>query len=150
MPAGTDDDSGWMDDLPADHPPLCPVLLLLLSSSVRSNSLRPHRLQYTRLPCPSPSPGVCSNSCQRCHLTISSSVIPLFLLPSVFPSIRIFSNELALRIKWPKYWSFSFSISPSDEYLGLISFRIDWFDLLAVQGDSQESSLAPPFESINS
>ena len=59
---------------------------------------------------------------------------PLLLMLSVFPSIRIFSNELALCIRWPKYWSFSFSISPSNEYLGLISFRIDWFDLLAVQG----------------
>ena len=56
------------------------------------------------------------------------------LLPSVFPSIRVFSNELALPIRWPKYWSFSFSISPSNEYSGLISFRIDWLDLLAVQG----------------
>ena len=59
---------------------------------------------------------------------------PLFLLPSIFPSIRVFSNELALDIRLPKYWSFSFSISPSCEYSGLISFRIDWFDLLAVQG----------------
>ena len=59
---------------------------------------------------------------------------PLLLLPSVFPSIRVFSNESALRIRWPKYWSFNFSISPSNEYSGLISFRIDWFDLLAVQG----------------
>ena len=59
---------------------------------------------------------------------------PLLLLPSIFPSIRVFSNELALCIRWPKYWSFSFSISPSNEYSGLISFRIDWFDLLAVQG----------------
>ena len=59
---------------------------------------------------------------------------PLFLLPSVFPSIRVFSNELVLRIRWPKYWSFSFSISPSNEFLGLISFRMNWFDLLAVQG----------------
>ena len=58
----------------------------------------------------------------------------LFLLPSIFPSIRVFSNEMALRISWPKYWGFSFSISPSNEYLGLISFRIDWFDILAVQG----------------
>ena len=57
----------------------------------------------------------------------------LLLLPSIFPSIRVFSNELALRIRWPKYWSFSFSISPSNECLGLLSFRIDWFDLLAVQ-----------------
>ena len=59
---------------------------------------------------------------------------PLLLLPSIFPSIRVFSNESALHIRWPKYWSFSFSISPSNEYSGLISFRIDWFDLLAVQG----------------
>ena len=59
---------------------------------------------------------------------------PLHLLPSIFPSIRIFSNELSLCIRWPKYWSFSFSISPSNEYSGLISFKIDWFDLLAVQG----------------
>ena len=59
---------------------------------------------------------------------------PLLLLPSVFPSIRVFSNELALCIRWPKYWSINFSISPSNEYLRLISFRIDWFDLLAVQG----------------
>ena len=81
--------------------------------------------------------GVCSNSCalsQWCYLTISSSFCPLLLLPSIFPSIRVFSNELALRIRWPKYWSFSFSISPSNEYSRLISFRIDWFDLLAVQG----------------
>ena len=59
---------------------------------------------------------------------------PLLLLPSIFPSIRVFSNEEALHIRWPKYWSFSFSISPSNKYSGLISFRIDWFDLLAVQG----------------
>ena len=59
---------------------------------------------------------------------------PLFLLPSIFPSIRVFSNESALHIRWPKYWSFSFSISPSNEYSGLISFRRDWLDLLAVQG----------------
>ena len=59
---------------------------------------------------------------------------PLFLLPSIFPSIRVFSNELALQIRWPKYWSFSFNISPSNEYSGLISFRIDWFDLLEIQG----------------
>ena len=62
---------------------------------------------------------------------------PLLFLPSIFPSIKVFSNESAPRIKWPKYWSFSFSISPSNEYLGLISFRIDWFDLLAVQGSLQ-------------
>ena len=62
---------------------------------------------------------------------------PLLLLPSIFPSIRVFSNESALRIRWPKYWNFSFNISPSNEYSGLISFRIDWFDLLAVQGTTR-------------
>ena len=74
---------------------------------------------------------------------------PLLLLPSVFPSIRILSNELVLCIWWPKYWSFSFSISSSNEYSGLICFRMDWLDLLAVQGDSQESSPTPQYKSIN-
>ena len=74
---------------------------------------------------------------------------PLFLPPSIFPSIRGFSHELVLRIRWPKYWRFSFSISPSNEYSGLISFRMDWFDLLAVQG-TLESSAIPQFKSINS
>ena len=60
---------------------------------------------------------------------------PLLLLPSIFPSIRVFSNELVLRMRWPEYWSFSFGISPSNEYSGLISFRIDWLDLLEVQGN---------------
>ena len=85
---------------------------------------------------PSLSPGACSNSCPLswwCYPTISSCR-PLLLLPSIFPSIRVFSNESALHIKWPKCWSFSFSISPSNEYSGLISFRMDWLDLLAVQG----------------
>ena len=87
-----------------------------------------------RLPCPSPTPGACSNSWPLrlwCHPAISSSVIPLLLLPSIFPSIRVFFNESVLHIKWSKYWSFSFSISPSNEYSGLISFRTDWFNLLA-------------------
>ena len=75
---------------------------------------------------------------------------PLLLLPSIFPSIRVFSNESFLPIGWPKYWRFSFSISPSNEYPGLISFRRDWFDLLAVQGTLQESSPTPQFKSINS
>ena len=73
---------------------------------------------------------------------------PLLLLPSVFPSIRVFASESVLCIRWPKYWSFSFSISPSNEYSGMISFRIDWFDLLA--RDSQESTPTPQFKSINS
>ena len=80
------------------------------------------------------------------HLTHSH---PLLLLPSIFPSIRVFSNQLALRIRWPKYWSFSFSISYSSEYSEFISFAIDWFVLLAFKG-TLESSLAPQFKSINS
>jgi len=75
---------------------------------------------------------------------------PLVLLPSILPSIRVFSNESALCIRWPKYWSFSFSISPSNEYSGLISFRIDWLDLFAIQGTLKESCPAPQFKSINS
>ena len=75
---------------------------------------------------------------------------PLLLLPSIFPSIRVFSNEPVLRIRWPKYWRFSFSISPSNEYSGLISFRMDWLDLLAVQETLQESSPTQQFKSINS
>ena len=73
---------------------------------------------------------------------------PLILLPSIFPSIRAFSSEPVLRIRWPKYWSFSFSVSPSNEYSGLISFRIDWFDLLAVQG-TLKSLPKPQFQNIN-
>ena len=94
-----------------------------------------HGLQHTWPPCPSPSAEVCPSSCpllQWCHPAISSSDT-LLLLPSIFPSLRDFSNELAVRIRWPKYWSFNFSISPSNEYSGLISLKIDWFDL-AVQG----------------
>ena len=74
---------------------------------------------------------------------------PLLLLPSIFPSIRVFSNESALRIRWPKYWSFSFSISSSNEHPGLISFKEDWLDLLAVQG-TLKSSPTPQFKRINS
>ena len=87
-------------------------------------------------PCPLLSPGVCSNSCalsRWCH-PIISSCLPVLLPPSVFPSIMVFSNESALCIRWPEYWSFSFNISPFSEESGLISFRIDWFDLLTVQG----------------
>ena len=102
--------------------------------SVMSDSLWLHELQHIRPPCLSPTPGVNLNSCPLswwCHPTISSSVIPL---PSIFPSIRVFSNESALHIRCPKYCSFSFNISPSNEYPGLISFSMDWLDLLAVQG----------------
>ena len=96
-----------------------------------SNSLRPHGLQHNRPPCPSTTPRVYSNSCPSSHLIFCR---PLLLLPSIFPGTRVFSNESALRIRWPKYWSFSFNINPSNEHPGLISFRIDWLDLLAVQG----------------
>ena len=92
--------------------------------------------RYCRPPCPS-SPRGCSNSCPlswRCDPTISSAAFNLLFLPSVSPSIRVFSNESAIHIRWQKFWIFSFSISPSNEFSGLISFRIDWFDLLAVQG----------------
>ena len=105
----------------------------LFSHEVVSNSLQLHRLQHAGLPCPSPSLRVCSYSyllSQWCHPTLSSCH-PLLLLPSIFPSIKIFSNESALRIRCPTCWNFS--ISPSNEYSGLVSFRIDWFDLLAVQ-----------------
>ena len=107
------------------------------SCSVVSKSLRPCGPQQDRLPCPSPTPGACSNSCplnQWCYPTFSSSCRPLLLLPSIFPGTRVISNELTLCIRWPQYWSFSFSIGPSNEYSGLIFFRIDWFDLFAVQG----------------
>ena len=110
---------------------------LQFSRSVVSDSLRPHELQHPRPPCPSPSPGVHTNSCplsRRCHPAISSLCRPLFLLPPIPPSIRVFSNESTLCMWWPKYWSFSFSIIPSKEHPGLISFRMDWVDLLAVQG----------------
>ena len=103
------------------------------SHSAMSDPLWPHRLHHARLPCPSPTPRACSDLCassQWCHPTIFQ---PLLLLTSIFPCIKVFSSESALHITWPKYWSFSFSISPSNEYSGLISFRIDWFDLLAVQ-----------------
>ena len=106
------------------------------SCSVMPDSLRPHGLQHPRPPCPSPAPRVYPNSCpssQWCHPTITSCH-PLLLQPSIFPSIRVFSNESALRIRWPKYWSFSFNISSSNEHPGLLSFRMDWLDLLAVQG----------------
>ena len=109
---------------------------LLFSSSVVSDSLWPPGLQQARLPCPSPSPRACLNSCPLVSDAIHPShfLSSALLLPSIFPSISVFSNGSALHITWPKYRSFSFSISPSNVYSGSISFRMDWFDLLAVQG----------------
>ena len=117
------------------------------SHSVVSDSLQPH----ARPPCPSPTPGGHSNSCQT-HVSdaiqpshpLSSPSLPTFNLSQH----RVFSSKSILHIRWPKYWSLSFSISPSDEYSGLISFRMEWFDL-AAQG-TQESSPTPQFKSINS
>ena len=100
-----------------------------------SNSLWPHGLQHTRLPSPSPTPRACLNSypsSRWCHLTISSSDLPFSCLQS-FPASGSFPMSQLFRVKWPKYWSFSFSISPSNKYLRLISFRMDCLDLLAVQ-----------------
>ena len=106
-------------------------------SSVQSlsrDSLQPHGLQHARPPCPSQTPRVYSCPLSWwCHPAISPSV-PFLLLPSIIPSIRVFSNESALPIRWQKYWSFSLNISPSNEHPGLISFRMEWLDLLAVQG----------------
>ena len=114
---------------------LCYGKTVVVIHSIMSNSLWPHGLQHARLPCPSLSPRVDSTPCsliRGCHPTISSSVShlilcrPLLLLPSIFPSIRLFSNESALHIKWPKYWSINFSIRPSNEISGSVFFRIDW------------------------
>ena len=112
-------------------------LSVQFSRSVMSDSLRPHEPQHARPPCPSPNSRslpklmsiesvMPSNHLILCH--------PLLLLPPIPSSIRVFSNESTLRMRWPKYWSFTFSISPSNEHPGLISFRMDWLDLLAVQG----------------
>ena len=103
------------------------------SCSVVSNSLQPHEPQHAGPPCPSPTPGAMSieSVMPSNHLILCR---PLLLLPSIFPSIRVCSNESALCVGWPKHWNFSFSISPSSAYAELISLRIDWFDLLSVQG----------------
>ena len=128
-------------DIPAKyHPILTP---LLFSHHDMSDSFQPHGLQQDRLPCPSPSLGACWNSCPLswwCHPTISASVVPFsscllsFPASGSFPMSQFFTS--------PKYWSFSSSISSSNEYSGLISFRIDWFDLLAVQGTLKSSSIS--------
>jgi len=103
-----------------------------------SKPLRSHEPQHTRPPCPSPTPRVHPKSYPTSPLMMPSNHLilccPLLFLLSIFPRIRVFSNESALHIRWPKYWSFSFSISLSNEHPGLISFRMDWLDLLAVQG----------------
>ena len=108
-----------------------------------SNSLRPHESQHARPSCPSPTPRVGDGHAHRVTPMPIESVMPsshlilcrsLLLLPPIPPSIKVFSYESTLHMRWPKYWNFSFSISPSNEHPGLISFRMDWMDLLAVQG----------------
>ena len=120
------------------------ISLVQFGHSVVSDSLRPHWPQHASPPCPSPTPEVYPNPNSRSLpkpisivLMMPSSHLTLccpLLLPPILPSIRVFSNESTLCMRWPKYWSFSFNISPSNEHPGLISFRMDWLDLLAVQG----------------
>ena len=126
----------WFPSLGIDEQ-IIETFSVQFNCSVVSKSLQPHGLQYARLPCPLPTPGVYSNSCPLswlCHPTISSSVIPFSSRLQSFPASGVFSSESVLHIRWPKYWSFSFNSSPSNEYSGLIAFRMDWLDLLAVQG----------------
>ena len=109
------------------------------SHSVMSDSLRPHELQHAKPPHPSPAPGVYPDSClssQWCHPAISSSVIPFSSCPKSFPASGSFPMS-QFHIRWLKYWSFYFNISPYNEYSGLTSFRMDWLDLLAVHGTLQ-------------
>ena len=111
------------------------VQLVQFSCSVMSHSLRSHGLQHARPSCPSPTPRAYSNSSPSrwwCYPTISSSVVPFSSRLQSFPGIKVFSSESILRIWWPKYWSFSFNISPSNEYSGLISFGMDWLDFSRV------------------
>ena len=118
--------------------PICQKRLLLFTHSVMSDVLWPHGLQHTRPPDPLPSPRPCRDSSPLswwCHQTISSSVFPFSFCLQSFPASGSFQmSESTLHMRWPKYWSFSFSISHSNEYSGLISFRMDSLDLLAVQG----------------
>ena len=122
------------------------LFTIQFSRSVMSNSLRPNGLYHARPPCPSPTPWVYPNSCpssQWKHPTISSFVIPFSSCLQSFPATGSFPKSwfFGNHSRWPKYWSFSFSINPSSEYSALISFRMDWLDLLAVQG-----TLKSPFQ----
>ena len=105
------------------------------SWSVMSDSLWPHESQHARPPCPSPTPRACPNSCplsRWCHPTSSSSVVPFSSFPQSFPASGFFSNESVLHIRWPKYWTFSFSISPSSEHPGLIKHFLKYLDRKSV------------------
>ena len=141
---------GYWSELPCPPPGDLPYLGIELDSLQFSSVTQVcptlcDPMKHVRPPCPLLTPGVYPNLCplsQWCHLTISSSVVPLLLLPSMFPNIRVFSNESALHIRWPKCWSFSFNMSPSNEHPGLISFRMDSLRLLHWQAGSLP--LAPP------
>ena len=129
-----------------------PINSVQFSCSVVSNSLRPHKLQHSRPPYPTNSQSLLKPMSIKFVMPSTHLILcrPLLLLPPIPPSIRVFSNESTLRMRWPKYWSFSFDISPSNEHPGLISFRVDWLDLLVVQGTlksllQHHSSKAPSF-----
>ena len=126
--------------------------LLMLFSQSEQQLFATHGLQHARLPCPSPSPRACSNSCPSiwwCHPIISSSVVPFSSRVQSFPAQRrVFSNESAHHIRWPKYWSFSFSISLFSEYSGMISFKIGWVWFPCCPRDFQESSSVSQFEAL--
>ena len=125
-------------DISSLHLILQAFLSVQFSHSVMVNSLWPHEQQHTKPPCPSPTPGVHPNPCplsRWCHPIISSSVVPFSSCPKSFPAIGSFQmSQLFADFGWPKYWSFSFKISPTNEHPGLISFRMDWLDVFAVQG----------------
>ena len=123
-----------------------------VSHSVMSNTLQPHGLQHIRLPCPLQLPELAQTHVIKLLMPSNHLILchPLLLLPSIFHSIRVFSNESALHIRWPKYWSFSFNIILLKEHPGLISFRMDWVGSPCSPRDSQESSPTPQFKSINS
>ena len=115
-------------------PAKCPHIAtsVQFSRSVMSDSLRPHERQHARPPCPSPTPRVHKPMSIKSVMPANRLILcrPFLLLPSIFPSLRVFSNESALHIRWPKYWSFSFNISPTNKHPGLISFRMDsWISL---------------------
>ena len=134
----------WMDKEVVVHIHSGIFSSVQFSRSVVFDSSRPHESQHTRPPCPSPTPGVHPDSrpsSQWCHPAIwmASRVFccPLLLLPPIPPSIRVFSNKSTLCMRWPKYWSFSLNISPSNEHPGLVSFMMGWLDLLVAQGTSK-------------
>ena len=125
---------GWMDKIKVTR---ASNGMLLFNCPVMSNTLRPHGLQHTRPPCPSASPEVCPSSRplhRWCHPAISSSDTLFSFCPQSFPASGTFPMSQLFCIRWPKDWNFSFSISPSDKYSVLMSLKIEWFDLLAVQG----------------